>query len=393
MAEFSPEQFAAHYTAFRVRERVLLTGHSHQAWPDCARDGLLEYFDDAARYIDDKWERAMAKAERVRQGFARLMNDTTGKLQLFANTHDAIVRLLSALPYRTRPQIITTSGEFHSLRRQLARLQEEGVEIITVDVEPRATLTARMAERVTNRTLAVFCSVVMFETSAIVPELRVLAQVGAQHDVPVVIDAYHALNVVPFDIAALELTECFVVGGGYKYCQLGEGNCFLRYPAGREFRPVFTGWFAEYDRLATPVRGARVGYHPDAPFAGATYDPISHYRAARVFDFFAAQHLDVPRLRAINQAHTAHLLDGFAALQLPAHLIAAPALPRTDIGGFVSFVTPHAAALHAALRARNVWTDYRGDYLRFGPAPYITPQQIDEALAALGDGASNVSKG
>ena len=29
-----PNALAAHYSRFRVGERLLLTGHSHQAWPD-----------------------------------------------------------------------------------------------------------------------------------------------------------------------------------------------------------------------------------------------------------------------------------------------------------------------------------------------------------------------
>ena len=31
-------------------------------------------------------------------------------------------------------------------------------------------------------------------------------------------------------------SHAFVVGGGYKYCQLGEGNAFLRFPPGCELR-------------------------------------------------------------------------------------------------------------------------------------------------------------
>jgi len=35
-AEFqgSPNPIAHHYARFRVADRLLLTGHSHQAWPD-----------------------------------------------------------------------------------------------------------------------------------------------------------------------------------------------------------------------------------------------------------------------------------------------------------------------------------------------------------------------
>src|SRR6185437_10630687 len=82
-----PNALASHYSRFRVSERLLLTGHSHQAWPDCGFDGQMEAWLDAARYVDDKWEHALAKAERVREGFARLLGDAGGGIALAASTH------------------------------------------------------------------------------------------------------------------------------------------------------------------------------------------------------------------------------------------------------------------------------------------------------------------
>ena len=29
--------------------------HSHHYWPDVSRDAMLEYWDDSARLVDDKW--------------------------------------------------------------------------------------------------------------------------------------------------------------------------------------------------------------------------------------------------------------------------------------------------------------------------------------------------
>ena len=83
-----PNALAPHYTAFRVADRLLLTGHSHQAWPDCAREGQLRAWDDAAELVDEKWERAFAKADRVRRGFATLLEDAEGQFALAPNTHD-----------------------------------------------------------------------------------------------------------------------------------------------------------------------------------------------------------------------------------------------------------------------------------------------------------------
>ena len=66
----SPNVLAPHYSRFKVTQRTLLTGHSHQAWPDCALEGLTRCFQDAAEHADDKWGRAFETAERVRRGIA-----------------------------------------------------------------------------------------------------------------------------------------------------------------------------------------------------------------------------------------------------------------------------------------------------------------------------------
>ena len=79
-----PTPLAPHYSRFGVSERLLLTGHSHQAWPDCGFEGQQAAWLDAARYVDDKWEHAFDRAERVREGFARLLGDAGGGIALGA---------------------------------------------------------------------------------------------------------------------------------------------------------------------------------------------------------------------------------------------------------------------------------------------------------------------
>ena len=53
------------------------------------------------------------------------------------------------------------------------------------------------------------------------------------------------------------------------------------------------------------------------------------------------------------------------------------------IAGFLALRTPNAAELAKALRTRGVYADARHDILRLGPAPYVTDEQIDQALVAL----------
>ena len=83
----SPNALVPHYSRFAVSERLLLTGHSHQAWPDRGFDGQQAAWQDAARFVDDKWDQAFAQAERVRQGFAGLLGDAAGRTEQIAIEH------------------------------------------------------------------------------------------------------------------------------------------------------------------------------------------------------------------------------------------------------------------------------------------------------------------
>lgn len=382
----SPNALAAHYRKFRVADRILLTGHSHQAWPDVAEEGLLEAFADAAEEVDTKWERAFAKAEEMRAGFRALLGDPHGAIALGASTHDLVVRFLSAMDLPRRPRVVTTDGEFHTLRRQLARLAEEGVEVVRVPAAPVATLAERVAAEVTGDTAAVLVSAVLFETSRLVPGLAHLADVCLQRSVNLVVDAYHALGAVPFALHDLGLTNAWVLGGGYKYLQLGEGNCFLRMPAhAQELRPVVTGWYAEFGALADARKPDEVVYVCGSDrFAGATYDPTSHYRGVKVFRFFAEQGLTPSFLRQVSQHQVGLLAEGFDALGLPEQVITRDRETPVDrLGGFLSLKCADAGALRAALAERGVKTDSRGPYLRLGPAPYLSDAQLESALRTL----------
>jgi kynureninase len=380
----SPNRLAPQYAAFRVADRLLLTGHSHQAWPDCAREAQLRAWDDAARHLDEKWERAFAMADRVRRGFAALLDDAEGDYALAPSTHDLLLRFLSALPLRARPRLVTTDGEFHAMRRQLDRLGEERIAIIKVPSEPATTVAERLAASVNPQTAAVLVSAVFYRNAHRVPGLAALAEACARHGAELLVDAYHALGVVPFSLRTEGLAGAFVTGGGYKYCQLGEGNCFLRVPPGREFRPVVTGWFSEFSTLADDRFGA-VEYGPGADrFAGSTYDPTSHYRAAAVFDFFDREGLTPAFLRQVSQHQVGRLIKRFDALDLdPAVIGRDRETPLDRLGGFLALTAPRAVALSRALLARGVSTDARGDALRLGPAPYLSDSQLDAAMDQL----------
>lgn len=392
-ADIRPQELRAHYQAFlnararrrdgrRMPRRILLTGHSHQAWPDIAEAALLTAFRDAALHVDDKWEAVFATRDAIAAHIVARIGGRPEEYAFAGSTHELLFRFLSSLDLRQRPHIVTTTGEFHSAHRQLRRLAEEGIEVTWVPTAPVATLAERLIAALRDDTAAVISSTVLFETAEVVPDLAAVTAAAQGRGAAVLYDAYHAFNALPFALADLGPDPLFVVAGGYKYAQWGEGVCFLRVPPQTSLRPIYTGWFAAFASLADRRTDAAVPY-PDeggARFAGSTFDPISLYRAQAVCSFFDVQGLTIPALRRLSSSQTAHLI---ARLSCVAGLQVVTPTVAEGRGGFVAVRTPRASRLVEVLRDEGVYTDSRGDILRLGPAPYITTEEIDLGVDIL----------
>ncbi len=101
-------------------------------------------------------------------------------------------------------------------------------------------------------------------------------------------------------------------------------------------RPVITGWFSEFSALTETREQVVYGQGPDR-FAGATYDPTSHYRAAEVFDFFNEHDLTPKFLRQISRHQVGLLARLFDELDADPQLISRDrSVKLEDIGGFLA---------------------------------------------------------
>jgi kynureninase len=380
----SPNSLAKYYSHFKVSERLLLTGHSHQAWPDCGYKGQQLAWLDAAELVDNKWGKAFEKANEVKKGYLNLLDDDAN-IALSSNTHDLVIRFLSALPLDKEKNIVSTDGEFHTIRRQLDRLAEEGVEVIKVESSPVKDVVEKLIKSVNDKTIAVLVSKVFFQTGEIVNNLASLSDKCEKAGAKLLIDAYHALNVVPFSLKEEKLENAFVVGGGYKYCQLGEGNCFLRFPGNTRLRPAITGWYSEYSALSKAKKQGEVLYGSgDDLFAGSTYDPTSNYRAGEVFKFFSENDLTPDFLREVSQHQVSLLAEEFDNLdENPEFIYRNKNLGIEDIGGFLVLYSSFAGEISSQLKSEGVWTDYRGASLRLGPAPYLSDNQLKDSMIIL----------
>ena len=373
-------------------DRLHLAAHSHHFWPDAVFAAQVRYVEDSALHADLKWGPIFGGlVPRLQARIAAILAlPDPASLAFAPNTHEFVRRLLSCLPADRPARILTTDSEFHSFRRQVARLEEDGLVTVTrVAQEPTADFPTRFAAaaRAGGHDL-VFFSQVFFNSGYAVPDLAALVAAVPDRETLIAIDGYHGFMALPTDISAIA-DRAFYIAGGYKYAMAGEGACFLHVPPGYGPRPRDTGWYAAFGALAGAQDG-RVPYGTDGSrFLGSTFDPSGLYRLLAVLDLLAERGISVPAIHA----HVLALQDAFAAALDRSGL---PDLARGRLlvpldtphrGHFLTYRTEAAGAIDERLRAAGIVVDHRDDRLRFGFGLYHdladVPAMVERVAQAL----------
>ncbi|WP_046863704.1 aminotransferase class V-fold PLP-dependent enzyme [Microvirga massiliensis] len=379
---------AHHFSRFAAAdpERIHFAAHSHHYWPDVTYEAQKQYWDDSARYADEKWDLIFGRIiTDVRKGIARILTLPDPATIAFApNTHDFLRRLLSALPANRSPRILTTDSEFHTVTRQLARLEEDALVLVDrVAAEPFETFPARFAAAMRADHDLIYCSQVFFNSGASAGSLEQLAAAAPSRETLIAIDGYHGFMAVPTDLSALA-HRVFYLAGGYKYAMAGEGVCFMHCPPEYAPRPRDTGWFAAFGALASGAVGVPYG-EDGSRFLGATFDPSGLYRLRSVIHWMEENTITVERIHehvvAIQNVFLATVQGGFAPQLSRARLVTP--LGARDRAHFLAFQMPDAQELHDRLLALRIVTDVRGDRIRFGFGCYHRPSDVERAVERI----------
>jgi kynureninase len=388
----------ADFSRFRAAnpKRINLAAHSHHEWPDVTFDAQMRCWEDAARLTGDKWQFVLGELMPALQGGIAAILDLPDPrtIAIAPNTHALLNRILSCFPPNRPVRILTTDAEFHSFRRQVARLEEDGLAVCTyVPAEPYETFAARFRDAAAKGGCdLVFVSQVFFTSGATCGDIESLVAAVPDSETFIVIDGYHGYIARPTDLSKVA-ARAFYMAGGYKYAMAGEGICFLHCPPGYGPRPRDTGWFAEFGALATPA-GKTVGYPADGSrFLGATFDPVGIYRMHAVLTWLKSAGIGI----GDAHAHATALMEHFLARLEP---LALKGLRRRDLvtpfgggavhGNFLAFRAPHAAAVEEALAAIDVQADHRGDRMRFGFGLAITREEVDAAIERMARALANL---
>jgi kynureninase len=363
--------------------------HSHHPWPDVTFAAQQQYWRDSAELLDRKWEKIFSEViPRAQAHVARHLRLPDPRTIVFApNTHNLLVRLLSATHGLPKHNVLATDSEFHSFTRQMNRLAEdELVNIVRVPVEPLSTFKERFIAELRQRDdwdMVWFSHV--FYNSGLVLSLDDVKEILAAIEwrgTFAVIDGYHAFMARPVDLTDIA-ARVFYIAGGYKYAMAGEGVCFMHCPPGYGERPRDTGWYAEFGALEK-ARGDTIAYGTDASrFSGATFDPSGLYRLNAVMDWLQSLGREVAGMddfcTGLQHAFIKKLEGARAKLGVHQLVVRDP----LQCGRFLTFETKDAARIDEALAADNILVDHRGDRLRIGFGVYQDEGDVERLVSAL----------
>ena len=369
-----------HYSEFLKANagKLHMACHSHHYWPDVTRQAMLDYWEDSAQMVDDKWNYFFSeKIPKVQKLIAENLNLSNPQSLVFApNTHELLYRLISSF-YGDKPvKILTTSSEFHSFNRQSRRWQE--MNLATVD---RVAVNSEFEDQFVKKALEgdydlIFFSHVFFDSGIALENLERLVNKLSSTESTIVVDGYHGFGAIPTDLSRVE-ENIFYLGGSYKYLQGGEGCCFMHVPP-NSLKPVNTGWFAGFAELESKQDGPISFSEGAMKFAGSTMDFSALYRLEASLKLI--NEITIETIHQYIQNLQNVFLEKIYALENS--YLNKDSLMVNDLGNhghFLTFKTEHAAALHDYLKSHGVITDFRGDRLRFGFAIYHDPQdyQLD----------------
>jgi kynureninase len=373
------EHIAPLFSRVLASDRVYLANHSLGRPLDAMAEDIAEAASLWYSRLDGAWDGWLAEQQALRARIAELIGAPRVDCVVPKTSAGQGLRtVLNALP--GKPRVVSTRGEFDSVDVVLKQYAALGrIEMRWVEADARGEFTIEpLVAAVSEGADLVVVSQVMFMTGQIVHGLDRLAEACHASGARLLVDAYHAVGVIPVDVAAMGAD--FMIGGSYKYLRGGPGGCFLYLsPQVLEsgLRPVDIGWFANSETFSYQ--------RPDPPmlkeggdaFLESTPPIFTYYQARSGQQFLLA--MGVERLREYSLRQLS-ALRGYLRHAGVTEMIGGD----QNHGAFLALRIPDAMEFAKKMESEGIVCDARGQWLRLCPDCLTRDAELQRAAGAVG---------
>ena len=358
---------------------IYLANHSLGRPLDQTEDDLREGFHLWQTKLGNAWDEWHEEQQQHRARIAQLIGAPRPDCVIPKSSAGQGLRtVLNAQP--GMPRVLSTSAEFDSvdvILKQYAAVGRIHLETVSCHRPDGAVDLAALYQAVEKQSVdLIIVSQVLFSTGQVLPDLDRLADACHRSGARLLVDAYHAIGVLPVNLTTMQAD--FAIGGSYKYLRGGPGAAFLYISPGAlesGLAPIDIGWFAKegpflYDR-PDPPRFAPGG---DA-FLESTPPVLTYFQARAGQQLTLA--LGVDRIRAFSLDRLTRLKRYLADAGIAAHGA------DNEHGAFLTIEHSEATSLVQQLENSGIISDARGKYLRLCPDCLTTDAEMRRTATAL----------
>lgn len=357
-----------------LADKVYLINNSLGAMPASVVDSLKEYTDLWATEGVVAWDTWLPEVANTAAVLEDIIAAPRGSMTMCQNVTNALAEVLSCLEYDgPRNEIVHCAGEFPTVEYLLDGQRRLGARVVRVGSDPLVFPAEELLAAITDRTVLVVLSHVLFRTAELV-DVRPFVEKAHSVGALVVLDAYQSIGAVPLSVVELDVD--FLVGGSVKWLCGGPGAGYLYAHPNivDRLEPRLAGWFSHarpFGFEAPPIEYA-AGIER---FTGGTPNIPAYYQAREGYRII--REVGVPAIRENARRHSQLLIDGALAR---GYTVNTP-LDFESRGNHVTIDMPGASQVKDELIRRGFVVDYRpGAGIRVAPHFYNTGE---ECLATL----------
>ncbi len=345
------------------------------------RDAFEQFMQDKAQ--GERARQLIAETmQATREQCATLLNVAASDITFVSSASEGINIVTYGLDWQPGDNVVIADVEFGSGVFPWTVLKEQGVEVKIVRHKNWQISLSDIEAQIDDRTKVVLMSHVSMFTGQRLP-LKELAEMVHRKGAALVLDATHAVGVVPVDAYHADV----VVSSCYKWLLATHGTAIFYWNRETlpELKPPFLGWnsAAESGGWKDPLN---ITLHADAnQFLPGNPSYLSIYLLNNALKHLLPLGRDAVEQHALDL--TGRLYEGISQLDLNTlGLSLMTARAAEERAGNICIMSERVDEISAELRQRGilVWGTYRGDSrLRISAHVYNDQSDIDACLGAI----------